>query len=155
MQARLNGAPATLLEILNGSFEDADDFNWTLERLDITKSFGVKLEVPLLKERLNLSAGFDYQNNDGKADFTATAVSLEDITDYDDYVKKTAKLKAEFAVKENLSLIAGYTYEKYEYDDILVNDYENIVGGNAYFSGAYADLDYEANIGYLSLNYKF
>lgn len=167
VQARLNGedengdpfGPNNLIEILDGSNQDDDDFNWYLDRTDVTRSFGVKLEVPFLNERLNVSAGFDYQDNDGEADFSENVddalVALEDIDDYDDYEQQTVELKAKYAINENMSVTTGYTYEKYEYDDVLVNDYENIVGGNAYFSGAYADLDYEANIGYVTLSYKF
>jgi hypothetical protein len=49
----------------------------------------------------------------------------------------------------------GYTYEKFTQDDILTNDYVNIVDGDSFFSGAYADMNYEASIGTAVLAYKF
>lgn len=138
--------------------ETGNGYNWYLERQDLTKAFGLKLEVPLLNDRLMLSSSYDYQKNDGEADFTANpAVAvLEDITAYDDYEQQSFDFNAKYAIKENMSVTVGYAYEKYELDDLGYNDYLDVdtVSFN-YLTGAYADMDYEANIGYVTLSYKF
>jgi len=140
--------------------ENTSRYNWDLERTDVGTSFGVKGEMPLLKDRLKLSIAWDYQKNDGEADFSsafqeANGTPLEDIRVYDDYKKQTVKFTGEYAVNDNMTVILGYTYEKFTQDDILTNDYVNIVDGDSFFSGAYADMNYEANIGTAVLSYTF
>lgn len=134
--------------------ETADRFDWDVARTDIGTSYGIKCQMPLLSDRLNLSASWDYQKNDGEADFTATTQTLEDITAYDDYKMQTFKLTGEYALQENMTILVGYTYEKFEQNDILTDDLVNVVGSR-FFSGAYANNDYKANIGTLALTYKF
>jgi MtrB/PioB family decaheme-associated outer membrane protein len=138
--------------------EAANYYNWSVKREDIGKSLGLKLDVPIFSG-FNVSAAFDYTENDGEADFytnPATASpDLADIAAYNDYEKQALDLKAKYVVKENMTIIAGYVYEKYELDDLAYNDYVNVPGNGNYFTGAYADMDYEANIGYVSLTYKF
>lgn len=140
--------------------ESGERYNWDLEREDVGTSFGVKYDVPLLRERLKLSAAYDYMDNDGEADFSsayqaANDTPLEDIKAYDDYTFQTVKLSGEYAIREDLILTLGYIYEKFEQDDIAIDGYVNVFDGEEYFSGAYDDFDYEANIGYATLTYKF
>lgn len=140
--------------------ENAERYNWDLERTDTGTSLGAKIEIPVLEDRLKLSAAWDYMENDGDADFSsayqaANGTPLEDISAYGDYDFQTIKLTGEYAVREDMILTLGYIFEKYNTDDIATNGYENIFDGAEYFSGAYDDLDYEANIGYVTLTYKF
>ncbi len=140
--------------------ENTNRYNWNVKRKDVGTSFGVKCDLPLLKDRLKLSAGYDFQKNDGEADFssafqTANGTPLEKIKAYDDYEMQTIKLTGKYAVRENMTLILGYTYEKFEQSDIRTNDYQHIVSGDQFYSGAYANNDYEANIGTVALSYKF
>jgi hypothetical protein len=145
------------------SIEGANRYNWSVDRTDKTKAYGLKLEVPLFEERLKLTAAWDYEKNEGEAEFKSTlasvATAMQDIDNYGDYTKKSISLKAEYAVTENLSMTAGYSYEKYNLDDIAFNDYKNYYNNTAttssYLTGAYADPDYDANIVYLSMAYKF
>lgn len=134
----------------------------TNNREDEGWSYGAKLEVPLFEERLKLCAAWDYQKNDGDMEFetgefpTPTPV---DISEYGDYTKNTFDLKAEYAISKSMDFIVGYLYEKYELDDLQYNNYDYVYGSSAsstsYLTGAYADADYEAKIGYVALKYKF
>ena len=47
--------------------ENSERYNWDIEREDIGTSFGVKCDMPLMQERLKLSAAYDYMDNDGEA----------------------------------------------------------------------------------------
>ncbi len=133
-------------------------YNWAVERIDKGTSYGLKVAVPLCSDRLRLSAAWDYQRNDGDADYSSTFKDLEDVSAYDDYTQKTLKLKAEFAVTDAVLVTAGYTYDKFRFNDIAINDYELSYGAGAstsYLTGAYAEPDYEASISYLNVTYSF
>lgn len=132
-----------------------DRYNWNLEREDIATSFGVKCVVPVLDNRLKLSAAYDYTDNDGEADFSAAARDFDDISAYGDYEFQTFKLTGEYSLNDNMVLTVGYIYEDYDMDDIATNDYMYIFDSVEYFSGAYADMDYDTSIGYVTLTYKF
>jgi MtrB/PioB family decaheme-associated outer membrane protein len=146
------------------------NYSWTNEREDETWSYGAKLMIPLFDERLKLTASWDYEKNEGEDTFSFPAAAFPlavdatrpiDIDDnYGDYTKNTVDLKAEYSVSENIDVIVGYLYEKYNLDDIQYNDYDysyssTSVANTSYLSGAYADPDYEAKVGYFSLRYKF
>jgi len=140
--------------------ESNNTYFWDVVRQDVGTSFGVKCDLPLLSDKLKLSAGWDYQENNGEAEFssaywTGQGTPLENIKAYDDYKQQTIKLTGEYAVRENLTLVLGYVYKKFEQEDIKTDDYEHIVSGDQFYSGAYADMNYEANIGYATLSYKF
>lgn len=140
-------------------------YTWQNNREDKTWSYGAKLMVPLFDERLKLTAAWDYEKNEGADTFSLGTFPTDgtrpvDIDDsYGDYTKNTIDLKAEYAVSKSFDVIVGYLYEKYELDDIQYDDYDYVFGSTtantSYLTGAYADPDYEANVGYLSLRYKF
>lgn len=122
-----------------------DDF-WT---------FGVALNVPDVINNLSLDFSWQYQDADGHVTFdnSVTGTSLVDISDSDDYTRKTLEAKAVYAINPNLSVTMRYLFEKYTFSDIGYMNYQNILGSD-YYSGAYANQDYEANVGYLLLTYK-
>lgn len=142
------------------SFNHWDDqgADWKIEQTDKGWSYGAKLEVPLFDERLKLTAAWDYQKNNGQAEFSSpdsvVNANFADIDDYDDYTLKTLTLKAEYAFTANLSLLLSYLYEKYDYSDIRMQDYV-LQSGSNYLSGAYSDPDYDASIATAALKYKF
>jgi MtrB/PioB family decaheme-associated outer membrane protein len=134
-----------------GGFSDPWD-QYDVEVTDEVWTYGVKLEAPLF-ERTKLTVSYDYQKNDGSADFDLAA--LQDVSDYDDYTLKTLNLMAEIGVTENLSLIVGYLYKKYDYADIKMEGYELVPDDGYIYTGAYSEPDYEAKIGYMNLKYTF
>jgi len=124
-----------------------DDKFWT---------FGVALNVPDIIRKLSLDVSWRYQDFDGSVQFdnSLTNTSLVDIDDSDDSTKKTLEAKAVYAINPHLSVTLSYLYEKYKYRDIGFNNYQYILNGVDYYSGLYANPDYEANAGYLLLTYK-
>lgn len=155
-QRRGNSAPY-------GTVQDNTNYNWSVKRKDDSWSYGAKLQMPLFTERLKLTAAWDYQKNEGSANFstgTFPAAAPVDINNsYGDYTKQALNLKADYSLSESFGITLGYLYEKYELDDLQYNDYLYSYGTSAastsYLTGAYADQNYEANVGYVALNYKF
>lgn len=145
------------------------NYSWKNKREDDTWSYGAKLMVPLFDERLKLTAAWDYEENEGEDTFSFPAAAFPLATDatrpididnnYGDYTKNTFDLKAEYEISKSLAVIIGYLYEKYELDDIQYDNYDysysTSVANTSYLTGAYADPDYEAKMGYFSLKYKF
>lgn len=143
---------------------DEQNYNWTDERTDKSYYYGVKLELPIFVEEFVVSLAYDYQKSDGESEFNTYGIiptqpntgPLVDISDYDDYVKKTLNLKADYAITEALSVALGYLYETYQYDDVQWDNYRNQPGTTFYYlTGAYSDRDYKASTTYLTMSYKF
>lgn len=149
-----NGAPNPY-----GPTQDGNNYNWEAERQDDGWAYGVKFEAPLLDKKLLLTAAFDYEKSEGEVEYSSNVTSVNnafvDISEYDDFTRKTLDLKAEYTVSENVVVTAGYVYDKYEYSDAQMDDYLYFASGNCYLSGAYSDPDYDAKYGYLKLTYKF
>lgn len=146
----------------SGPIQDSNNYNWTDERKDKSYYYGAKLELPLFVEKFVVSLAYDYQKSDGESEFNTYGIiptnpntgPLVDISNYDDYVKKTLNLKADYAITESTSVTLGYLYETYKYDDVQWDGYFYILGNN-YLTGAYSDRDYKASTTYLTMSYKF
>jgi hypothetical protein len=128
--------------------QTVDDDFWT---------YGVALNVPDVINKLSLNLSWQYQKSDGSVNFdnSLTGTSLVNIDESDDYSKKTFEAKAIYAIDPKLLLTVGYLYESFEYSDIAFANYQYILNNSDYYSGAYYDQDYIANVGYVTLTYKF
>jgi hypothetical protein len=114
----------------------------------------------LLNYRLTLDFSAQYQKSDGEIDFSndTTGDNLQNITESDDYTKKTFEAKGTYALAAKTEVTAGYIYEKLQYADFGYNNFQNILSDGTVrfnYSGLYADQSYEANIGYLTVKYGF
>lgn len=138
---------------------DGDAFNWSQELKSDYLVFGLMAEVPLIKNKLDFMLAYNFQDNDGSNDFTTEgATAPEDIENVDDYTKHQVEAKCQYSFSDNLKMAVGYLYEKLDYADDQYDDYIYYNSGafNSYYlSGVYADNDYEANIGYMTLSYRF
>jgi len=126
-----------------------DDNFWT---------YGIGLNLPDIIYKLSLDLSWQYQKSDGSVNYdnSITNTSLVNIDDSDDYVKKTLEAKAIYEFDPKLLMTLGYLYETYEYNDLAFANYQNIVLPNGdYYTGVFFDQDYTANVGYLTLTYKF
>ena len=116
---------------------------------------GLSAKVPLMRDRLLLDFSVQYQESDGLSDFTTQGVTpLDQIDDYEDYYITTFEAKASYAVTEALDIGVGYLYERSNYDDLQYENYE-YSQGTMYLTGAYADSNYEAHVGYFTVKYTF
>jgi hypothetical protein len=114
--------------------------------------------------KLSLNFSWQYQKADGSVTFDTFDAgilgrSLVDIDVSDDYTKSTFEAKAIYDINAQLALTLGYIHEEFEWSDAAYDNYLNIINLTAttadYYSGAYFDVDYTANVGYLTLVYRF
>ncbi len=139
------------------------NYNWANTIKDKNYAYGFGVEVPVIKNKLDVVAAWGYEKASGKTEFAAqqnSNVSLVNISNYDDYTKKAINAKVIYKVSKNLDLTAGYAYEKYFYNDAEYQGYLLFVPAsspvnNNYLTGAYADHDYEASLWFLSATYRF
>ncbi|MDG4475621.1 MtrB/PioB family outer membrane beta-barrel protein [Thiovibrio frasassiensis] len=126
--------------------EKTDDDFWT---------YGLAANVTAT-EKLTFDLSWQYQKSDGAVNYdnSLNNTTYESISATDDYTKKTLEAKATYAIDPKLGLTLGYLYEKMEYSDISYANFTNVVG-NFYYSGVYADPNYEANVGYVMVKYGF
>jgi len=112
-------------------------------------------------DKLSFNLSWQHDDSDGAIDITSlNSTTYTNVTESDDYTKKRLEAKATYAIDPKLTMTVGYLYEKLEYKDYTYNDsYANIVAntgqGITYYSGLYADPNYEANVGYLMVSYGF
>jgi MtrB/PioB family decaheme-associated outer membrane protein len=139
-------------------------FNWDARIGDYTFSFGANAEIFIIPKKLSLVLQYDNVQSDGKVDLTylnafpATPVGKTndniDLGAWDDYTLRAAVAKLVYKPIKPLTMIAGYAYESYSFDDAAWNGYVLAPTG-AFLTGAYANPSYHASIVFLSANYRF
>ena len=152
----------------DGAVQDSLNFNWNLEQEDKTYDFGVGTDIYIIPKKLTLKLQYDYVKSDGDADFTylldaaltgGRTNSSIDSSDWDDYRKQSFRAKAVYDLMKSMSITAGYAYEKFTYDDVRTDDYQHVISSfgfaNTYLSGAYKEQDYNANVFFVGLTYRF
>jgi hypothetical protein len=140
----------------------ATSYNWKAKLVDHNYAYGFGVEVPVLKDKLDLVASWGYEKANGDADFVSqnNVVALYNIGNYDNYTKKAINVKMIYKVNKNLNITAGYAYEKYRYNDAATDGYLFVVPAanpvnNNYLTGVGIDQNYEANVWFLTATYKF
>ena len=84
---------------------------------------------------------------------------VQNVPNYDSFRRNTLDLRGTYALNKNFDLTLGYAYDRFRYSDIQMDGYRYTVGGpavtsTAFFSGAYAFQNYNANIVYATLKYN-
>ncbi len=127
-------------------YQSVDTDFWTI---------GLAGKMPLMGDRLLLSLSWQYQKSDGKSDFaTEGSSALLPIDSYEDFNITTLEAKVAYALTNAIDLTLGYLYEKTTYNDLQYDGYI-YNPSSTYLSGAYTDHDYNNNVGYFTIRYKF
>ena len=130
-------------------------FRWSQFVEEDFWTIGASAKIPLMSNRLMLSLLCQYQESDGYSGFTTEGTSaLESIDEFDDYYITTVEAKASYAISETIGVSVGYLYEKTNYEDLQYDNYDYSPSGT-YLTGANADNDYEAHVGYVTVKYSF
>ena len=105
------------------------------------------------------------QETKGGVDFLAQPLSsgapaglLFPILAYDNTRRRSVSPQAVYQATKELEFKAGYSFEKYRYQDDQFNGYQYTIGSGtttSYLSGIYAFPDYRAHIVYGSVRYLF
>ena len=142
----------------------ASNYNWDGRIKDRNWAAGVAFDWPAT-ETFSLQASAIYYKTDGFVDLSlqqgvpSTVTPPVSIPTWDDTKRTSFSIKGKFAFSKNLMLTGGYAYEKYEYSDTQFDGYQYTIAGssnqNSYLNGVYARPQYEANIFYAILSYRF
>lgn len=161
-QRRFNNAAGAnpLTDVTN----DTNAYNWDVNEENKNYDYGVSVVVKLVPDKWRVKVQYDYVRSDGFADMTLyesasiPAGYTNDTLDHqawDDYKKDSFQIKAIYDITKSLVSTVGYAYEKYEYNDDALDNYDYKINSTDYLSGAYKDESYEANVVFANLKYSF
>lgn len=140
---------------------DPNNFNWASSRRDYNYAIGVNADVDVIKDRLTAGAGYRYESVDGTEDFgssvnpTTLTPQLAKNTQVDNQKKQVITAKLGYNITKNLKFDVSYLFEKLEYSDDHWVNYNYAPSAGTNLTGAYANPNYEAHVGFLKLGYKF
>jgi len=144
-------------EVPSSPLVDAD---WFARSKDIVNTFGAGLQTVLIPEKLDLDISYAFSDVDGKIDFFTPAVDTDDFNNVDDTRLHILETKLNYRPWKPWLFTLGYVYENFDYDDYNEDGFTNVptdAGGTsngAYLMGTLPQ-DYEVNIVYLRVSYRF
>ena len=148
---------------------------WEADQKENSWGYGIGTEVYIIPSKLTLIFQHDYLKSNGNVDYTLagglfgagglpafpTANNENiDMARWDDYTLYTFKIKAVYNFTKFLSASIGYAFERFEYKDAQLGDYNFVPAGPpnsnaAFLTGAYKDQSYKANLVFGSLSFKY
>jgi MtrB/PioB family decaheme-associated outer membrane protein len=144
---------------------NANSFNWEARLNNSNYAYGLGTSFPIIKDKLSFVVQYDFEKNNGNADFTSQFLSANlnqdiiDIPRWDDYTRQTISARLKYDHSKDLALVFGYLYSQFRWNDDQFRGYQYVMpvtgAVNTYLSGAYTDQTYKANIYYLKVLYKF
>jgi MtrB/PioB family decaheme-associated outer membrane protein len=140
-------------------------FNWGADNQESNWMVGAGVDWKAV-EKLLIKSSLLYGQTSGSVDFDPQrlangnpAANLFPITAFDDTKRFSLVLRGIYEVTKNWEVTAGYSYERYRYSDDQYNGYQYTVPGTggqtSYLSGLYAFQDYNANIWFGMVKYRF
>jgi MtrB/PioB family decaheme-associated outer membrane protein len=133
------------------------DTSWKGKQITYNRDYGIGTEIFIVPNKWTLNLAYNYSRGNGSVDYRyydiATPANI-DLDNWDDYTLKSYKLQLTYNATVHWTFSAGYIFEKYNYDDDQYNGYI-YKPGSTVLSGAYADPDYRADMGFLTVRYKF
>lgn len=144
---------------------DLETFNWSSDRKDRTYACGLKADIDIIKNILSAKTGWRYEKTHGSNDFSypGTVVTPpQNISALDNFERQTFNLSFAYQMTKQMLMSLGYMYERLKYNDNAWNGYQlantDGAGGGApgvFLTGAYANPNYQAHLGFLKLSYSF
>ncbi len=149
------------------SAPNVNSFNWTVKLDNKNYAYGIGTAVPIMKNKLSFILQYDFEKNNGNADFTSqtftssqAALGINNnnigITPWDDYTRQNISARLNYDVRKAVRVVFGYLYSQFKLNDGQLNGYQLApTGQNVLLSGAYTDQNFNANIYYMKLYYLF
>ncbi|MBF0567150.1 MAG: MtrB/PioB family outer membrane beta-barrel protein [Nitrospirae bacterium] len=171
----------------DGPTQTSSNYNWDVTLKDNSFDWGGGLDIYVIPRKVTLRVQYDYVKSDGNADFTIlnqaalTALSTPtaaiptgqnnsnlDVPTIDNCKKSSILAKAMWDVTKYFSVVVGYAFEHYKYNDAGYDNYPSsyiLADDNTstpknpinymYLTGAYANPSYNASLAFLTFTYKF
>ncbi len=140
-------------------------YDYRVKRENVSYDYGLNVDVDIIKNVLSAGLGWRYAYSNGNQSFSTDRTSgpLVDIPADDDYTRQTLTTKLNYKISKNLGVSGGYSYERLAYSEGELNNYQNLVFANnvpsnpatGYLTGAFANQNFEAHVGFVKLAYTF
>ena len=136
------------------------DGDWFSRSEDIVNTVGAGVQAVLIPEKLDLDISYSFSDVDGKIDFYTPAADTDDFNTVDETTIHILETKLNYTAWKPLVFTLGYMYEKFDYDDYNKDGFTNVptdsggASNGAYLMGTLPQ-DYEVNIVYLRVTYRF
>jgi MtrB/PioB family decaheme-associated outer membrane protein len=143
------------------SSRSSTGYAWKSTRDDTNSFYGISATLDIIKDRLQAELGWDYEKADGDADYSTSPpqATVVDLNTVDTYTRRRLNASLICRLGHGMTLKGGYVYEKLAYSDNGWDSYlavpTAVPFGVGFLTGAYADPDYRAHLGYLQLSYAF
>ncbi len=165
------------------SAPNANSYNFRVNLANYNYAYGAGTSFPIIKNKLSFVMQYDFQKNNGTADFTSQFLTtsttaafgrnpdLLNMTPWDDYTMQSISARMKYDFNQHLGLMFGWVYRQMKYNDAQIpsldpNQTSTVINGyryvmpatgtpNAFLSGAYTDQNYNANIFFVRAMYKF
>lgn len=147
-------------------------YDYRVKRESVNYDYGINVDVDIIKNVLSAGLGWRYAYSNGDQSFDTNRVTaplsttpfpLVNIPADDDYTRQTLTAKLNYKISKNLGVSGGYSYERLSYSEGELNNYQNLVFANnvvtnpatGYLTGAFANQNFEAHVGFVKLAYSF
>jgi hypothetical protein len=141
-------------------------FNWSANQHNNNYAYGVGTSIPIIKNKLAFNVQYDFEKNNGTAnftsqDFTAAQTGLGinngniDIAPWDDYTRQNISAMVSYGFNKNITFVFGYLYSQFRLNDGQLNGYVYVPSSSVNLTGAYTDQNYNANVYYVKVYYRF
>jgi MtrB/PioB family decaheme-associated outer membrane protein len=144
-------------EVPSAPLVDAD---WFSRSEDVINTVGAGVQAVLIPEKLDLDISYSFSDVDGKIEFFTPAANTEDFDTVDETRLHILDSKLRYRASTHWTLTLGHVWEKFDYDDYNRDGFTNVpldsggASNEAYLMGTLPE-DYEVNIVYLRVTYRF
>lgn len=143
----------------------AATYNWEGKVKDRNSAYGIAVDIPVVP-KLMIKASAIHYKGDGSVDLSlqegvpASVVRPVSLDLWDDSKRTSVTIKGIYEINKSWSVTGGYAYEKFEYKDEQVAGYRYTIpasnqAATSYLNGYFANPQYEANIVYALVTYRF
>jgi MtrB/PioB family decaheme-associated outer membrane protein len=154
-------------------FSPPPEGKWEAKQKDRSWGYGIGSEIYVIPQKFTLIFQHDYMKSNGNVDFTIDPAlfiaanglagannEIVDISRWDDYTLYCFKAKAVYHFTKSLLASLGYAYERFNYKDAQLDNYQFAPLGPpnsnaAFLTGAYKDQSYKANLVFGGVTYQF
>ena len=145
------------------SVQNSTNYNYDVTLKDNSYSWGIGSEIYLVPKTLSLLLQYNSVNSNGNVDFTSLFASSIaagannsniDMANWDDYRLSSYSAKIKYTTTTHYTFTVGYAYESYKYNSAQFQNYMLVQGTN-YLTGAYANPNYNAQVVFVAVDYKF
>ena len=141
-----------------GATPSASGTLWDVTLHDHSYSFGAGSEIYLVPKKFTLLLQYDNVNSNGDADFGLYTGSdpNPDMANWDDYRLSSYSIRLRYSTVTHYTFTLGYAYQSYKYNSAQWDNYPLQEGASSSnLSGAYANPNYNAQLLFVAVDYKF